>query len=121
MSTAVSSSTASVPSWLPSWPPTVAYFPWPSGLPSLSSYLPSLGRIHLPRILVDARRSTLVGFGCFGVLCGSAFWYIRKRRQAFWRNASMFVQRSDMTRDEIERGCRMMSLPQLSKRPLHKK
>ncbi|EER17615.1 Molybdenum cofactor synthesis protein, putative [Perkinsus marinus ATCC 50983] len=33
----------------------------------------------------------------------------------------MFVQRSDMTRDEIERGCRMMSLPQLSKRPLHKK
>ncbi|KAF4711433.1 hypothetical protein FOZ63_002308 [Perkinsus olseni] len=40
---------------------------------------------------------------------------------AFWRNASMFVQRSDMSRDEIERGCRMMALPQLSKRPLHKK
>ncbi|KAF4694140.1 Urmylation protein [Perkinsus olseni] len=123
MSTAVSALSAAVPPWLlPSWPPTwPTFLTWPSGLAPLSSYLPSLPRIHLPRVLVDARRSTLLGFGCVGVLCGSALWYLRKRRQAFWRNASMFVQRSDMSRDEIERGCRMMALPQLSKRPLHKK
>ncbi|KAF4662687.1 Urmylation protein [Perkinsus chesapeaki] len=69
----------------------------------------------------DLSKGTLIGIGGVTLLCGSAFWYLRKRRQAFWRNASMFVSRSDMTRDEIERACRMMALPQLSKRPLHKK